>query len=128
RSVLGQDSTSTAVDGYLEHKGRGQLSWNYRNWSVALICTYTDGFDDTDPLGNYYRVRDRYLTDVQLGYNFRGSPKAWLRDTRLTLGARNVADWDPPQAYGNGGNTSGYPGSLYTSEGRFIYFSATKKF
>ncbi|MBL9200027.1 MAG: TonB-dependent receptor, partial [Opitutaceae bacterium] len=47
RSVLGQDSTSTAVDGYLEHKGRGQLSWNYRNWSVALICTYTDGFDDT---------------------------------------------------------------------------------
>lgn len=128
RSVLGQDSTSTAADGYLELKGRGVVNWSYRNWGVALVCHYTDGFEDFDPRGNDYRVRDRYLTDAQVSYTFRGSPKAWLRDTRLTLGARNIADWDPPQAYGNGGNTSGYPGGLYTSEGRFIYFSANRKF
>ncbi|MDP3073338.1 MAG: TonB-dependent receptor [Opitutaceae bacterium] len=128
RSVLGQDSTSTAADGYLKLKGRGIVNWSYRNWGVVLVCHYTDGFDDFDPLGNAYRVRDRYLTDAQVSYTFRGSQKAWLRDTRLTLGARNVADWDPPQAYGNGGNSSSYPGGLYTSEGRFIYFSANRKF
>ena len=128
RSVLGQDSTGSASDGYLKLKGRGQINWAYRNYSVYVACNYTDGFDDVDPLGGFYHVRERYLTDAQVSYNFRGSQKAWLRDTRLTLGARNLADWDPPQAYGNGGNTTGYPGSLYTSEGRFIYFSASRKF
>lgn len=128
RNVLGLDSTGVAADGYLKLKGRGQASWSYRNWGVVLACSYTDGFDDTDPLGRPYHVRDRYLTDAQVSYTFRGAQSKWLRELRLVAGARNLADWDPPQAYGNGGNASGYPGALYTSEGRFVYFSVTKKF
>ncbi|MEO6243808.1 MAG: hypothetical protein ABIQ12_00110, partial [Opitutaceae bacterium] len=72
--------------------------------------------------------RERFITDAQVSYAFRGTTKAWLRDTRITAGVRNLMDWDPPQAHGNGGNTSGYPGGIYTSEGRFIYLSASRKF
>ena len=48
-------------------------------------------FADTDPLGRAYRVRERYLTDAQASYSFRGAPNKWLRDTRLTAGVRNLA-------------------------------------
>ena len=73
-------------------------------------------------------MSDRYLVDGQVTYNFRGTHGRWLRDTKVSLGVRNVADWDPPQAYGGGGNTTGYPGGLYTSEGRFWYLSVGRKF
>ena len=35
---------------------------------------------------------------------------------------------DPPKAYGFGGNSTGYPGFLYDSTGRFVYVQLTKKF
>ena len=46
----------------------------------------------------------------------------------ITLGCDNVFDQDPPKAYGFGGNSTGYPGFLYDSTGRFIYVQMTKKF
>jgi hypothetical protein len=51
-----------------------------------------------------------------------------LRETKVTLGARNLLDWDPPQAYGGGRNTTGYPGYLYTAENRFWYVSLGRRF
>ena len=57
-----------------------------------------------------------------------GKPKQLWRDAKLTLGVRNLFDWDPPQAYGGGGNTTGYPSYIYTSENRFWYISASRKF
>ena len=42
--------------------------------------------------------------------------------------ARNLFDRDPPYAAGFGGNSTGYPGFLYSSEGRFVYLSVSRKF
>ncbi len=128
RGVLGLDSTGNASDGYLKWKGRVNLNWAYQGWNVHTAVSYTDGFADRKPDGTPYGVNDRYLTDVQIAHTFRGSRHALLRDTRVMLGVRNVFDWDPPQAYGGGANTTGYPGGLYTAEGRFWYTAVSRKF
>lgn len=128
RSVLGADSTGVAADGYLKLKGRVNLNWAYKGFGVYAGGTYTDGFDDTDRSGNAYHVGDRFIIDTQVSYAFRATAKPAMRDTRINVGVRNLADWDPPQAYGGGGNTTGYPGGLYTAEGRFWYVSVKRKF
>ena len=128
RRVLGTDSTGVGADGYLKLKGRVNLNWAYKGFGVYTGGTYTAGFEDTDPNGNSYRVKDRFIIDAQVSYALRAGARRLLRDTKLNLGVRNLADWDPPQAYGGGGNTSGYPGALYTSEGRFWYLSVNRKF
>ena len=53
---------------------------------------------------------------------------ASAQDTKVAIGARNVFDKEPPYAAGFGGNSTGYPGFLYSSEGRFVYLSVTRKF
>lgn len=127
-SVLGRDSTGTGDDGYLKWKGRVNLSWLYKNFNVYLSGLYTDGFEDRDVNGTAFEVDDTWVMQAQVGYSFRDSRRAWLRNTKLTLGVRNLLDQDPPRAIGGGGNSTGYPGSLYTSENRFWHFSVSQKF
>lgn len=54
--------------------------------------------------------------------------KPWYADTTVTVGVNNVTDETPPSANALQGNTTNYPGNIYTSEGRFAYVSLTKKF
>jgi outer membrane receptor for ferrienterochelin and colicin len=128
QDVLGRDSSGVAADGYLKLKGRVNLNWAYKGFNAHLAGSYTDGFSDTDPNGNPYEVHDRFLVDGQVSYAFPGHRRRLFRDTKLTLGIRNIFDWDPPQAYGGGSNTTGYPGFLYTAENRFWYVSVNRKF
>jgi iron complex outermembrane receptor protein len=128
QSVLGQDSSGTGDNGYLKVKGRVNLHWNYRGFGVYFAGNYTDGFRDTDPSGTPYQVADRFLVDGQVSYTFRGRPGALLRDTKLSLGAQNLFDRDPPKSYGSGGNSTGYPGFLYTAENCFWYVAISRKF
>lgn len=128
RSVLGQDSTALGEDGYLKWKGRVGLSWGYKGLAAYLSGTYTDGFMDTDLNGAPFKVADTFIFQGQVSYTFRNQRRAWLKDTKFTLGARNLFDVDPPKSIGSGGNSTGYPSSLYTSEGRFWYASLGRKF
>jgi outer membrane receptor protein involved in Fe transport len=68
------------------------------------------------------------MFDGQVSYNFRNTMGSWLQDTKLTVGARNLLDRDPPFSSGSGGNSTGYPGFLYSSEGRFWYVAISRKF
>ena len=54
--------------------------------------------------------------------------KRVLNGTSITVGCDNVLNTDPPQAFGFGGNGTGYPDFIYDSTGRFIYAQITKKF
>ena len=51
-----------------------------------------------------------------------------LHGTIITVGCNNIFGQDPPKAFGEGGNASGYPGFTYDSTGRFVYIRLTKKF
>jgi hypothetical protein len=116
-------------DGYLRWKGRAQLDWAYKGYNATFGGNFTDGFWDVDGnSGKDFFVKRTWIFDAQFGYSFHGELGKWLQDTKVTVGARNVFDRDPPFASGNAGNSTGYPSFLYSSEGRFWYVSLSRKF
>lgn len=115
-------------DGYLRWKGRAQVEWSYKGVSTMVGGNFTDGFWDLDLNGDPFFVKRTWVFDGQVSYKFQNRFGAWLADTKLTVGARNLFDKDPPYAAGNGGNSTGYPSFLYTSEGRFWYVALSRKF
>ncbi len=128
RSVLGLDSTGSGDNGYLKLKGRVNVSWAYKGFNVRVAGTYTDGFQDIDLAGRPFQVADSLVCDGQVAYSFRGNHGRLLRDARVSVGVQNLFDRDPPKAFGSGGNATGYPSHLYTSENRFWYVALSRKF
>ncbi len=128
--MAGQDTGAGTggQEGYLKWKGRVQLDWTHKNFSALLSANYTDGFADFDLDGEPFQVKSTWMYDAQTSYNFRDSLGAWMKDTKLTVGVRNLFDKNPPLAFGGGGNNTGYPGYLYSAEGRFVYVSLNRKF
>jgi outer membrane receptor protein involved in Fe transport len=116
-------------NGYLRKKGRAQIEWAFKGFTTVFGTTYTDGFWDIDGnTGNDFFVSPTWIYDLQVAYNLGNRFAPFLNDTKVTLGVRNLFDRDPPFASGNAGNSTGYPGFLYSSEGRFVYLSVTRKF
>ncbi|MBL9190768.1 MAG: TonB-dependent receptor [Opitutaceae bacterium] len=126
--LVGTDVTGAGEDGYLEWKGKVNLDWTFKGFNVFVSASYLDGFEDLDTDGNPFDVKSTWIFDAQVSYNFRSRFAPWLSDTKVTLGARNLFDKDPPFASGFGGNSTGYPGFLYTSENQFVYLSVGRKF
>ena len=127
-----QDPRATpGDDGVLKWKGQAWVGWNYKGLGSRFTANYTDGFIDVDVDGNNFKVKSTVFCDVQVSYKLFPSKSAsdikWWTDTKLSVGAINVFDKDPPFASGGGGNSNGYPGFLYTDVGRFIYISLEKK-
>jgi iron complex outermembrane receptor protein len=115
-------------EGYLKWKGRIQAEWAYKGVTTVIGTNYTDGFADFDVNGDPFQVKSTWIFDGQVSYNFRNTMGSWLQDTKVTVGARNLLDRDPPFSSGSGGNSTGYPGFLYSSEGRFWYVAISRKF
>ncbi len=131
--LVGTDSTGIGEDGYLEWKGRVNLEWTYKGFVVFLSGLYNDGFQDFAFNPSFTAVIERrvgsaFLLDAQVSYNFRDRFGDWLKDTKVTIGGRNVLDHTPPFAYGQAGNSTGYPSFLYSAEGQFFYASLSRKF
>ncbi len=132
-NIVGQaDPRATpGDDGILRWKGQGWLGWNWRSLSAHITATYTDGFQDFDPDGNAFMVKSTVFWDLQVSYllfsSRSGHSAKWYSDLKVTAGANNIFDKDPPFASGGGGNSNGYPGFLYTDVGRFVYVGLEKK-
>jgi outer membrane receptor protein involved in Fe transport len=116
------------VEGYLRWKGRMQAEWAYQGLTALVGANFTDGFLDYDANGDPFQVKNTMIYDLQVGYNFRDTAGSWLKDTKITVGVRNLFDKDPPFSSGSAGNATGYPSFLYSSEGRFVYVSVGRKF
>ncbi len=117
-----------ATDGYLKWKTRATVDWSFKGIGASVTGNFTDGFQDIDLNGNQFKVASTWTYDMQFTYTLHGELGSYLRDTKLTLGVINVFDKDPPAAFGEGNNSTGYPGFLYSSVGRFVYGSISKKF
>jgi outer membrane receptor protein involved in Fe transport len=126
--LVGTAVDETSDDGYLEWRGRSTFEWAFKGFTTLLGVTYTDGFQDYDGNGDPLTVKDTWIWDAQVAYRFRDKFGPLLRDTTVSVGARNLFDKEPPFASGFGGNSNGYPGFIYNSEGRFLYVSVTRKF
>lgn len=131
--LIGTDSTGNGDDFYIEWKGRYSVDWNYRGFNVYLGASYTGGYDDSDYVDTVnweefdYRGDDTWIFDAQISYDIRDQFGSILQDTRVSLGARNLFDQDPPYASALYGNSTGYPGFLYNPEGQFFYVRLNKK-
>ncbi|HUR59702.1 MAG TPA: TonB-dependent receptor, partial [Opitutaceae bacterium] len=116
-------------NGYLRWRGRAQIDWGYKGFSVIFGTTYNDGFWDVNGVtGDDFFVSPTWMYDAQVAFSLPSRYGRWFADTKVAIGARNLFDKDPPFASGNAGNSTGYPGFLYSSEGRFVYVSLTRKF
>src|SRR6184192_2516172 len=78
------------------------------------------------------RGKDGKATETASAQTANYGVPAWQRflfqGTSITIGCNNVFDQDPPKAWGEGGNATGYPGYTYDATNRFWYARLTKKF
>jgi outer membrane receptor protein involved in Fe transport len=129
---------SEADDGYIHWKGQAFAGWTWKGVGARVTANYTDSFIDVggDINGNFYgelpfRIKASTTYDAQVTYKlFPAASRqgaAWYSDLKLTVGANNVLDEDPPYSADWGANSNGYPGFLYNNTGRFVYFSLEKK-
>ena len=104
-------------------KHYAQLNWNLGPWSATLGNTYQTGYIDqyTDLAGNVRRVSDMSLWDLQFDYT-------GFRNWKLSLGAKNLMDTNPPFTNQSWQFQQGYDPSYYDPNARFIYASVTYSF
>ena len=134
--TFGIDETYTA--GFHEYSpfgGGGAFDhWVEHRWITDLQASYAFIYEapiEESPVAGYSKdakggkamQTDTATSDVSLPLI-----KQILNGVTITVGVRNVFDKDPPQAFGFGGNSTNYPGFIYTAEGRFVYASLNKKF
>jgi iron complex outermembrane receptor protein len=134
-TTAGIDSSTGAIvnpgtgnDGYIKWKTRATVEWTYKGYGANVTGNFTDGFKDIDLNGDPYDVKSTWTYDAQITYQLHGELGSYLRDIKLTVGCLNVFDKNPPTSFGGGNNSTGYPGFLYSSVGRFVYGSLSKKF
>ncbi len=129
------------TDGFRDRKPNGLEHWTHQTWFIDGQASYDFTFVapvENQPVAGY--AKD--AKDVASGKDGRATESAaaqtssyglpiWqrvLNGTTITVGCDNIFGQDPPKAYGFGGNSTGYPGFLYDSTGRFVYVKLTKKF
>ncbi|MEO8526432.1 MAG: TonB-dependent receptor, partial [Caldimonas sp.] len=119
----GVDITNAATSGVVPRlRSYTSIDWTRGPWNVNLAQTFQKGYNDAPGAsnGDLRRVSSFAIYDLQTTYT---GWKSW----RLTLGARNLFDRDPP--YSNAGGQSqfqsGYDNQYGDPRGRFIYGRVT---
>ncbi len=103
-------------------RGSATLNWSLDNWQVGAFAQYTDGVVITSILDtnrNMFKVKSQTTANLYVSYTF---DKGALDGTKITAGARNIFNQDPPISSG------GYLGGLYQSYARYWYVSLGYKF
>jgi iron complex outermembrane receptor protein len=105
------------------------VNWAYGTWDATLALnwqsSYLDvpgnGKDTTDPAFRYRRVGAYETVDAQVSYS-------GIKGLRLTLGAKNLLDRDPPYTNQGFSFQSGYDPQYADPRGRFVYLRGTYAF
>ncbi len=106
------------------------FDWTMGPISVALENVFTKGWQESAAVVNTnlgvdkaYDVKDTNRWNLSVSYK-------GIKDLKLTLGARNVFDADPPfvasSSYGS--HAAGFAGSFADPRGRFVYGSVSYQF
>jgi outer membrane receptor protein involved in Fe transport len=130
------DSFSSKLVGgaILDFKGQFTVGWEYRGIGAAATVNYMDSFDDNDGNGAFIgHTIDSFTTlDLQVSYEYKTEDTAgwrgYLNQTKLTVGALNVTDEQPPFASDTGSGNPGFLASTHDPRGRFYYIRFSKKF
>ncbi|HEY0945899.1 MAG TPA: TonB-dependent receptor [Opitutaceae bacterium] len=100
---------------YNQPRWRGTFTtdWRKGDWSAALLITYIGHYDDFDGVDD---VGSQIIVNPQVSY-------AGLWDTKITLGARNALDRDPPF---DPNSSTGWNANINDPEKAFVYVRVTK--
>ncbi|WP_115718536.1 TonB-dependent receptor domain-containing protein [Gallaecimonas mangrovi] len=128
--ISGSSGSYLGWDGHPKWRGNASINWTLGAWGAGATYRYVSSFFDSglyetddDDNYSYYLVHDWSTVDAYLTYTL-GKEAGWMDNTKITLGARNIGDKEPPFA-----NTDfGYESSVHTSAGRYVYLSLNKKF
>ena len=127
--------------GFHERKPNGPIHYTKHTWVFDGQASYDFTFVapvENQPVAGYSKDakslstgKDGKATESAASQTSNYSLPIWkrvLNGTSVTIGCDNIFGQDPPDAYGFGGNGTGYPDFLYDSTGRFVYVQLTKKF
>lgn len=115
-------------DAILKRKARADFTWTYKSWQANIAGNFLDGFQNYDTNGDPYRTGSSWTFDVRLSYTLHDQFGAYLKDTKIIVGSKNVLNRHPPLSQFFGANPDNYPGFIYTSEDREVYVALDKKF
>lgn len=96
-------------------RGNASLAWNLGKVGAVLTGDYIHGFADAAP--SLLRVKPQTIAGLQVSYELP-------RQTRVTLGANNLFDRNPPLT----ASSTGYAEQTSFFLPRFLYVEVTKKF
>ena len=118
---------ASSVGGFFENTGlynnprlTGALSlgWSRNDWAVNVFTSYVGPyFNDGYTAAGW---KEGAHATINPSVSYRG-----LWDTKITVGANNVLDRDPPF---NGYDLEGYDTGTYSGLGRFVYVRLEKDF
>ena len=119
----GNPLVSSATGVILKWKHNLNFGYTYGPVSATLTQRYYKGYEDAPDLnGNRHFVPSQALYDLVASFND-------IKNLKLSVGARNVFDKDPPLFINNGSQfQAGYDIYQYDPRGRFVYVTATYKF
>ena len=128
---FGLTGTVRYYDGFHELDPNGNEHWVSQTFRFDLQGSYTFLYpqrEENSPVAGYSKGSGAPAKESALATSATSLWQTLLHDTRFTIGCNNVFDQDPPQAFGFGGNSVGYPGFTYDATGQFVYVRLTKKF
>ncbi len=103
-------------------RGSGTATWTLGNLQVGTFVQYIDAVRLTailDANRNLFRVKSQTTANLYVQYAF---DKGGLAGAKITVGARNIFDKNPPISSG------GYLAGLYAPQARYWYTSVGYKF
>ncbi len=103
---------------YNQPKWRGTFGtdWHKGNWGAAVFVEYIGRFENYTGVGS---VSSQTMVNPQITYS-----GLW-HNTRITLGARNVFDWDPPF---DAHSSTGWNANIHDPQKAFVYMRVAKDF
>ncbi len=119
------NALNAAVSGIVpRYKQYAALTWDRGPWSATLGNTYQSSYVDVGAdlfTGEPRRVGTLSLWDLNVSYT-------GFRNWKLSLGAQNLFDKDPPFSNQTTTFQVGYDPTYYDARARFVYVAATYTF
>ena len=119
----GSPLVAAATGVILKWKHNLSAGYTYGPWSATLTQRFYKGYETAQDLdGNQHFVSSQSIFDLVASFN-------GIKNLKLALGVRNLADKNPPLFINNGSQfQAGYDIYQYDPRGRFVYGTVTYKF
>lgn len=115
----------SAVTGVVPRwKHYATLTWDRGPWSATVAQSFQSSY--TDQGGVFITGDPRTVGSMSL-WDLNGTYSGF-KNTKLTLGVKNLFDTNPPATNQTGSFVNGYDPSYYDARARFVYGSVSYKF